>query len=259
MERDEKVVLEPWLVYHGYLFGFENLYVYDNGSKYPEIKTILNKYEEKGVKVNYSYKLHQDFVNKGEIFCQAIKKLNDQADIFFPLDCDEFVTYHNPKTKETSCDREVILNYLSTLKDKRAAFYIKHWYVNNPYHPSHYNFTTTHKTFFPKDSALSLDNGFHWGRARNGQSFDTDLIYFHYHYKPYKDFQELNRNKLQDLVPNFEPETLRRYSKTKDMNFHCAIQLLMSEEEYRRNANNFLTKNTSFTDKLESLGLKMPF
>ena len=35
MQKDESFLLEPWLLYNGYLFGFENLTVYDNGSILP--------------------------------------------------------------------------------------------------------------------------------------------------------------------------------------------------------------------------------
>ena len=29
MQKNEQTLLEPWLIYHGHLFGFENLYVWD--------------------------------------------------------------------------------------------------------------------------------------------------------------------------------------------------------------------------------------
>ena len=32
MQKDEAILLEPWLTYHGHLFGLENLFVIDDGS-----------------------------------------------------------------------------------------------------------------------------------------------------------------------------------------------------------------------------------
>ena len=47
MQKDEVHLLEPWLAYHGYLFGFENLYVLDNGSTRPDV--LLTRSEERRV------------------------------------------------------------------------------------------------------------------------------------------------------------------------------------------------------------------
>jgi hypothetical protein len=41
MQRNETDCLEPWLRYHGYLFGYKNLFVIDHGSELPAVRQIL--------------------------------------------------------------------------------------------------------------------------------------------------------------------------------------------------------------------------
>ena len=32
MQKNEDLCLEPWILYHGYLFGFENIFILDHNS-----------------------------------------------------------------------------------------------------------------------------------------------------------------------------------------------------------------------------------
>ena len=52
MQKDEALLLRPWLLYHGLLFGFENLYVYDNGSTSDAVLAILREFAAVGVHVD---------------------------------------------------------------------------------------------------------------------------------------------------------------------------------------------------------------
>ena len=67
MQKDEVHLLEPWLSYHGYLFGYENLYVLDNGSTRPEVLLTLARYAGKGVNVDYSPSRRDHYLNKGAV------------------------------------------------------------------------------------------------------------------------------------------------------------------------------------------------
>src|SRR5271170_8315503 len=97
MQKDEDLLLRPWLLYHGYLFGFENLYVYDNGSKSTRIFETLREFADIGVHVDLSFTRQEDFENKGAILGEKIKefKNSDLYDIAIPLDCDEFLAIHD--------------------------------------------------------------------------------------------------------------------------------------------------------------------
>jgi len=88
MQKDEDDILEDWILYHGYLFGFDNLYIIDNESK-PTTKCldILKKYQKLGL----HWSQESDYTKKGFYLCQLIKNTADQCDIAIPLDIDEFI------------------------------------------------------------------------------------------------------------------------------------------------------------------------
>ena len=49
MQKDESELLDYWLSYHGEIFGFENLYVFDNGSTDSNLQCVLEKYAGLGI------------------------------------------------------------------------------------------------------------------------------------------------------------------------------------------------------------------
>ena len=48
MVKDEVDIIEDWILYHGTLFGFENLYIVDNMSNDGTYE-VIQKYEKNGV------------------------------------------------------------------------------------------------------------------------------------------------------------------------------------------------------------------
>ena len=73
MQKDETILLEPWLRYHGYLFGFENLFVFDNGSTDAATIGLLEEFAGFGVNVRYDHATGGDFDCKGEIAGELIR------------------------------------------------------------------------------------------------------------------------------------------------------------------------------------------
>ncbi len=61
MFRDEVLLLKPWLHYHGYLFGFENLYVFDNGSRDETVLATLRQFAKIGANVDSSHQTSDGF------------------------------------------------------------------------------------------------------------------------------------------------------------------------------------------------------
>lgn len=64
MQKDEAILLEPWLTYHGHLFGFSNLHVIDNGSTRADVQAVLHRFAALGVHVDYSHPSHDDYLRK---------------------------------------------------------------------------------------------------------------------------------------------------------------------------------------------------
>ena len=50
MHRNEDVLLEPWLGYHGYPFGFENIFRFEHRSVHPKLLATLDCYEQLGAR-----------------------------------------------------------------------------------------------------------------------------------------------------------------------------------------------------------------
>jgi hypothetical protein len=105
--KDEVDIVEDWLIYHGCMFGWNNIYIIDNFSsdgtweKINEFKHLVNIYRE------------PDYQRKGEYMKNLIDKHCNEGEIAFPMDIDEFVVYFDNNT--VSIDRDTINNYINNL------------------------------------------------------------------------------------------------------------------------------------------------
>ena len=106
MVKDEDDIVEDWILYHGTIFGYENLYIVDNISN-DNTYAIIQNYEKKGVNI-YS---HPNYLEKGNIMKQLID--NNPCTIAFPLDIDEFIVYYDKESNTISTEN--IVSYLHNL------------------------------------------------------------------------------------------------------------------------------------------------
>lgn len=259
MQKDETLLLEAWIVYYGYLFGYDNLYIFDNGSTSAQINDILKKYENTGIHINISYNRQQDFENKGLIFKQYIEQLRDQGDMFIPLDCDEFFTLNT--TDGISCDRNKIHAYLETLRGKHDALLCNYQYLNIPYEQGCYYLNAEfRKTFFNTKTLVSLDIGFHCGRTISNTTYSTNIVYLHYHFKPYDHYLQAAKNKLTARLTNFTTENLLTYHRARNPGYHVIPYLILTEENYYKSIRSHkIVKINSLIDKLRELDINIPF
>ena len=65
MQKNEADLLRPWVAYHAYLFGAENLYIFDNGSDDPDVIQQLEYVEGQGVTVDRSHPKEYERKNPG--------------------------------------------------------------------------------------------------------------------------------------------------------------------------------------------------
>lgn len=232
MERDEETRLEAWILYHAYLFGFDSLYIYDNGSTSKLVEQILTKYTALGVHVDYSHTGSEGFAAKGDILAKKFRELEeDSRNLFFiPLDCDELLTLRLPDGS-LSADRSVVLGYLETLIHDPHILVAQNAYANVFGHPGHFfPAYAHHKVFFTEGCCAGMDEGFHCGRSRKlEEERVTDFVYLHLHYRPFDDMVRQSIRKLAHLVDVTDSDKVRDYQGSGS---HVTRYLSMREAEY---------------------------
>lgn len=89
LTRDEHELIEDWLLYHGYLVGYDNIILMDNNSVHPEVLRIYEEYRKKGVTIHTV----EDFggLGQGVHTTNYINMYKHTCDWFVPLDTDEFL------------------------------------------------------------------------------------------------------------------------------------------------------------------------
>ncbi len=124
MQRDERALLDAWLGYHGYLFGLENLTVFDNGSTDPEVVATLRRYESAGCTILWHCKTDDDFAERQRHFRSVVAGWERELsyEMAIPLECNEFVALFD--VGGLSCRRDDIESYLETLSRTEERFEI---------------------------------------------------------------------------------------------------------------------------------------
>lgn len=257
MQKNERELLDAWIQYHGFLFGYENLYIFDNGSD-DDVQTKLKNYIEKGVNVSFQFSKKEDFESKGEIFLKTIKTLDekDNYDFYFPLDCDEFLATIN-KNGFISCEIEDVVSELSENIHRNEAFCIQYQLFNSGFRKNFFGKVYTKKYFFLKNTIKFLDKGFHCGESVYGGSFKTNIVYFHFHNKPFILLLESAKEKLKDRVDVNNLAVLQNYNGD---GHHLKQYFLMTEREY---VDSFVTSHQEtimcFGETLNKMNIKYPF
>lgn len=243
MQKNEKDLLPIFVSYYGHLFGYENIYIFDNGSDEYMIDN-LRKAEGLGCNVNFKFSSHADFEMKGEIIESYINKLTDIYDVFLPLDCDEFIGIK--LSDGYSCKKKDLLKGFEEIKPN-FGYQISERFYNHPFKKSAYtkNFRGMRKLFFGKSEVVSLDTGFHNCELPKNIVLSS-FVYFEFHHKPFKTLVEHAQEKLQTRL-DLSADNLENYSGKGS---HLIKFIRMNEVDYYKyiNALSFFESNV-----LESL------
>lgn len=185
MVKDEIDIVEDWLIYHGSLFGFENLYIIDNCSSDGTYK-LLKKYQ---IKKNINLTQEKYYQKKGEYIQSMINKLKDKYDIAYPLDIDEFIIYYDKK--KNIIDPTMIVKYINSLPNKnlyKTNYIISLIDMSNSYgykyaareslYGKYQDYGEMAKSFFTNKWKGKLDHGNH---CYINDYYLTDLCLVHYH------------------------------------------------------------------------------
>jgi hypothetical protein len=264
-QRNEEDCLEPWVRYHSYLFGMENVFIIDNASDSPIVQKQLERYEALGVQVT-RIPPGTDFATRGEYTANLIKSVTTAThyDFFFPLDCDEFIYVVDP-SGTISCNRHDIENHLASFVGTPDILLAYEAMENVNKSPGVYFRRTMRKVFFSGDTCEYLDLGFHVARSKSSdKELPTKIGYIHFHWRPYEIYMKLARAKMAPFVDVNDREALANYRRGP--NWHLAQLMLLTPEQYDEHLKkNYAQPNGSiisfsqFSSILKMIGVRPEF
>jgi hypothetical protein len=233
MERNENLLLENWVHYHGSLFGYENLYIFDDGSDHDVVVRLLPLLREQyGVNIEVLSGDRSLLEKKGDIILQKITELEASTDydFFMPLDCDEFICVQNGNRVFFS--KEAIVPELEKHRSSPNALKIAGCFYNFYGKKNHYYYLDVPKTFFAAGAAGYLDVGFHDGRSRLSlEDEPTAIQLMHLHNKPFETLKVHAASKLQTRVASMDAADLKAY---RGPGQHLIKYFFMSDDDYLR-------------------------
>jgi len=193
--KNEYDLIEDFIVYHGYLFGYDNIVVIDNGSNDQRVLDVYEKYKPKGVTI--VSRLGYRGTQQGDNFTSVMKEYKDTCEFMIGLDTDCFFCV------DYSTDRDVILSYLRSLPKNYDIFQMKKFLMsvvdtNSPNYQNHklvrpidcttfvirdgYSGVSIPHVFFRAANFVRTTNGNHTGESTTGRVwFCPQIAYIHYH------------------------------------------------------------------------------
>ena len=233
MQKNESLLLEPWIRYDTALTAASSIFIFDNGSSDPRAIETLNSAEKAGIRIVREHAKPEDYLNTGTISSQFINQLDTESphDFYFPIDCDEFLaclTQFGPSFEPEDIEA-VLTPYLGSPNVLTIPFK----YYNNPYLRNQYTKNdNAQKCFFAQGTCGDLSHGFHEAKTHSGSSqCSTPITYFEFHYKPYQKHRLLSFQKIENVFgspQNISRKELTHYAATKKINYHCPLELLQT-------------------------------
>jgi hypothetical protein len=185
MVKGEVDIVKDWVLYHGDIFGYSNLYIIDNFSRDGTWETLIN------LKKQYNINIVRlpDYKKKGDYMTILLRTIG-KGEIVFPIDIDEFIVYYNKTNNTISCDRNLIIRYIISLP--RLPLYKMNYINSKTLKPEGYERATVDvkygkytdyqghaKTFFNAGLFKGvIDHGNHF-HSNNYLLSNLCLIHFH--------------------------------------------------------------------------------
>ena len=230
MQRNEAQCLEPWVRYHGYLFGFENLFILDHGSECLRVKILLQEYSARGAHVTYLGSA-ADYRQKGLFVSNEIKAAEARGnyDFLFPIDCDELLCVRD-SAGEPTVSRTRIHEALVPYLNESCTLQISENFMNQPQFPGFFVPAKYQKVFFARGCCEMLDHGNHTAISKKSQDCKiTPFAYMHFHFKKFEITRDGAREKLLPWVNPDDPEAIHAFDGP---GVHLKRYFLQSEEQY---------------------------
>ncbi len=263
MLKNERTLTSLFIGYHADLFRPENMFVFDNGSTDPAVLAALDRLEEQGGHVDRRYFSPEDFRLKGTVLGDLIKRLDRDSDydFYIPLDCDEFVVMRTDDGFTAEPDR--IHAYLDSLRDRRDILHVTLNLSNLLGTPDRFRPATYSKTIYPRETFLHMDHGYHTGVVRDGASpyHACDLVYVHFHYRPYGEVVEFAKQKLRMDLTEAQIEDHAFLRDFRGLGAHMVPYLVGGAEAYYGQFRHpeLIVDFPELDGHFEILGLSSPF
>ena len=240
MVKDEVDIIKDWIIYHGSLFGWNNIYIIDNCSTDGTYETILG-FESLGINIFQK----NDYRKKGEYMSFLINKYCSEDTLAFPIDIDEFIIYYEPGSKEVKFDKNFIIHYFDTLP--KATLYKSNYLMPILTNPNGFNRATVEldyahyvdygaqaKTFFnTKYYKGEIDHGNH---IPSKDYFLTNIALIHYHDRNIDQAKKKTLNNVKGLGYSTDlndlHNTLKKYS-TCGGNHHIRKLISIHENKFQ--------------------------
>jgi len=178
--KNEGILLQHWIQYYSRLFSPQQLLIFDNFSNDNFTLALLRNVSMLGAKVLLE---QGPYKWKGALQLNAARQYFPHANIFIPLDCDEFIVpvdnlgmpyvnlnhvrsqisyfHHNRLSSNISCWG------LEQQFDLLITSLAKPFWHETQYYPVNVSFAMSKKIFHLKD-VISVNHGHHHGKIRNG-------------------------------------------------------------------------------------------
>ena len=122
MTKNDVPLLSRWLIYHGHVFGFENIYIFD-GSDSAQVAYL------EGTAARFPFHLRHSLVNLNEItgeLLQWMVEIKDRYEWIMKVDTDEFVCYATGKGEP-----DVSSSSLHLPKGSAAEVLLVQWHIGS--------------------------------------------------------------------------------------------------------------------------------
>ena len=207
MVKGEADVVTDWVLYHGTIFGFKNLYIIDNLSldgTWQVLQKLKSKYN-----INI-YRL-PDYKKKGEYMTNFMRSFCGKFELAFPINIDEFIVCYDKNTNNIYCDN---YSFSRVFKQLPLAAVYKMNYINcKLLGPDGYqratleatngvyvNYGANAKSFF--NSTLFNGNIDHGNHYNTNKYVITDLCLVHYHCQNLQQFKKKIYNNVSGFGYN---------------------------------------------------------
>ena len=238
--KDEVDIVKDWIIYHGSLFGWNNIYIIDNYSTDGTYETIMDL---KNLGINVFRET--DYRKKGEYMTNLIKiYCNENETLAFPLDIDEFVAYYEKGSKELIFDKTQIQKYIHNLPKSNL-------YKANYLMPILKNKNGSERATAEIDYAFYSDYGSaaksffdiryfdgvidHGNHIHSDNYYLTNIVLIHYHQRNIEQMKKKSLNNVVGLGYSSDIKEMINFIELNpycDGNHHLKIQIAIANNSY---------------------------